>query len=169
MSVRSGSRAAFLRGKRAHLTRPEGDEGAEGEAGVNSGAAHLSESSTSGDGECAGRAGLDLDLGHLERAESDVGEEFSRGGTREPDITLVFGGGLLTSEVHVHVLEELVQTVLEHTLEGVANQSGAEALPETLAALLGNDGLKTGNKTLVLRRADLKQQKREEARHVRER
>ena len=138
-----------------HLARPKGDDGAEGVAGLRLQSAHLAEGSEHGDGEGTGRARLDLDLGHLQRAEGDIGEELGGGGARAPDEALVLGGRLLTSEVHVLVLEELVETVLEETLEGVADEGGAEALPETPGTLLGDDGTETGTKALVLGGVDL--------------
>ena len=138
-----------------HLARPKGDDGAEGVAGLRLQSAHLAEGSEHGDGEGTGRARLDLDLGHLQRAKGDVGEELSRSRARQPDRTLVLAGGLLASHVHVEVLEVLVETVLEETLEGVANEGGAETLPETLATLLREDGAETGEETLVLARVHL--------------
>ena len=98
---------------------------------------------------------LDLDLGHLERAQGDVGEELGGGGTSEPDGTLVLGGVLLTSEVAVGILEHFVETVLEHSLEGVADESGAEAFPETAATFLGGESPETRDETLVLARVHL--------------
>ena len=138
-----------------HLARPEGDDGAEGEAGLRLELAHLAERGEHGDGEGAGGAGLDLDLGHLQRAEGDIGEELGRGGARAPDEALVLGGRLLAGHVHVGVLEVLVETVLEEALERVAEKGRAEAFPETRAALLCDDGLQTGAKALVLGGVDL--------------
>ena len=137
------------------LARPEGNERTEGEAGLDAAGTHLSESRAEGDGEGAGGRGLDLDLGHLERAERDIGEELGGRRAGEPDGTLVLGGGLLTGQVHVHVLEVLVETVLEETLERVADEGGAETFPETLTALLSNDGAETGRQALVLGGVDL--------------
>ena len=93
---------------------------------------------------------MDLDFGHLPRAESNVGENLRGSRTSQPDGTLVLGGGLLTSEVHVVIFEDLVETVLEGTLEGVTDQGWPEALPSTGDALLGDDGSETGDETLVL-------------------
>lgn len=129
--------------KLTDLTRPEGNEGTEGEAGLGSGPAHLSECSTHRDGEGASRAGLDLDLGHFQGAEGNIGKELGRGGTSKPDRALVFCRVLFTGQVHVRVLEEFVETVLEHSLEGIADEGGAKALPETPGALLCGNGAKT--------------------------
>jgi hypothetical protein len=137
------------------LSRPERDEGTEGEPGFNGGSPHLGKSGAHGDREGTSGAGLDLDLGHLPRAKGNIGEDLSRGGTSQPDGTLVVVAGLLTCEVHVGVFEELVETILEGTLEGVANQGRPEALPGTGDTLLGDDGSETGNETLVLGGVDL--------------
>jgi hypothetical protein len=144
----------------AYLTGPEGDKGPEGEPGIHSGSPHLGESGAHGDRESTIRAGLDLDLGHLPRAKSDIGEELSRGGSSQPDGTLVLLAGLLAGEVHVGIFEDLVETVLEGTLEGVANQGRSKALPSTRNTLLGDNGSKTRYDTLVLAGVDLQHAKR---------
>ena len=98
---------------------------------------------------------MDLDLGHLPGAESNIGEDLRRGGTGQPDGALVLLTGLLTGEVHVGIFEDLVETVLEGTLEGVTNQSWSEALPSTRDTLLGDDGSETRDETLVFGGVDL--------------
>ena len=98
---------------------------------------------------------MDLDLGHLPRAESDIGEDLSRGGTSQPDGTLVLVTSLLTGEIHVVIFEDLIETVLEGTLEGVADQGGSETLPSTRNSLLSDDGSKARDETLVLGGVDL--------------
>ena len=72
------------------LTRPQGNERAKGEPGLNLGPAHLFESSAEGNGESTRRAGLDFDFGHFERTEGDIGDDLGRGGTSQPDSGLVF-------------------------------------------------------------------------------
>ena len=49
-------------------------------------------------------------------------------------------------------------TVLEHSLKGVTDEGGAETLPETPAALLGNDGVDARHKALVLSRVHLQRE-----------
>ena len=98
---------------------------------------------------------MDLNLGHLPRAKSNIGEELSGGRTSQPDGTLVFVAGLLAGEVHVVIFEDFVETVLEGTLERVANQGRSEAFPSTGDTLLRNDGSETGDETLVLGGIDL--------------
>lgn len=137
------------------LARPEGDERAEGVARLRLCPAHLLKCGAHGDGERARGARLDLDLRHLERAERDVGEELSGRGAREPDGALVVLRRLLAGEVHVRILEDLIETVLEHALERVPDEGGPETFPETRRALLGDDRPEATNKTLVLAGVDL--------------
>ena len=133
----------------ADLTRPEGDDGAEGVAGLSTGSAHLLESSTEGSGEGTVGGGLNLDLGHFEGAESNVGDEFSGSRTGEPDQSLVLLTGFLASEVHVGILEDFVETVLEHSLKGVADESGSKTFPDTIGTLFFEKELDTGTETVV--------------------
>lgn len=140
-----------------HLTRPQGNEGAEGETRLDCSPAHFCDGGAHRDGEGASRAGLNLDLGHLQRAESNVGEELGRRRASEPDGTLVFCRGLLTGQVHVGILEELVETVLEHSLEGVAHEGRADTFPETPAALLCGDHLEARDEAFIFARIDLRE------------
>jgi hypothetical protein len=150
--VRSGRASG---GNNTHLTRPERDERAEGEAGLNLAGGHSGERGAEAGGEHADGARLDLDLGHLERAERDVREDLRAGGAREPDRAAVLGRVLLAGEVRVLVLEDLVEPVLEHALERVADERRAEALEDAGAALLGEEGADTRDEALVLGRVDL--------------
>lgn len=94
--------------------------------------------------------GLNLDFGHLPWAESNVGKYLSRGGTSQPDGTLVFFCGLFTSQVHVVIFENFVETVFEGTLHRVTDERGSEAFPDSPGALLGSDRAKRRKSTLVL-------------------
>ena len=100
-----------------HLTGPQRNDGAEWETRLSTCAGHFRPGSTEGNGEAASGASLDFDLGHLERAERDVGEELCAGRAGEPDGFLVLLGRLFTGEIHVLILENLVQAILEHALE----------------------------------------------------
>jgi hypothetical protein len=100
--------------------------------------------------------GLNFDLGHLQRTERNVGEKLGACGASEPDAALVLFGRLLTSEVHVVVLKDLIQAIFEHALEGISDESGTKAFPDTLGALLRNDGLQGADTSLVLGRVHLK-------------
>jgi hypothetical protein len=116
---------------------------------------HLLHGSAEGSGEGTGRAGLNLDLGHFKGAESDISEDLSGSGTGEPDSGLVFFGQLLAGEVHVGVLEDFVETILEHSLERVADKSRAEAFPDTPGTLLGDERLDTGDEAGIFCRVHL--------------
>lgn len=132
-----------------YLTRPQRNEGTEGIPGLNLGPAHFPDSCTEGSGEGAGRAGLDLDLGHLQRTEGDIGEDLSGGRTGKPDSGLVLVGKVLTSQVHVGILENFIETILEHALEGVTNEGRAEAFPDTVCTLFCNESLEGTAESIV--------------------
>lgn len=132
-----------------HLTGPERDEGAEGVASLNLGLAHLLERRAESGGERALGRRLDLDFGHLKRAQRNISEDLRGRGTREPDERLVLLRVLLAGQVTVRVLEDLVETVLEHTLERVADEGRAEAFPDTGGTLLSDEGLEARGEALV--------------------
>ena len=106
---------------RAYLARPKRHERTEGEPSIGGGCSHLREGGSHRNGEGSGKTRLDLDLGHLPRAKSNVGEEFSGGGTSQPNEALVLFAGLFTGQVHVGIFEDLIETVLEGSLEGVTD------------------------------------------------
>ena len=138
-----------------HLTGPQRDERAEGEARLRTCAGHFRPGSTEGNGEGASGASLDLDLGHLEWAECDVGKELGAGRAGEPDGTLVLLGRLFTGKVHVRILEDFVQAIFEHALERVSDEGRAKAFPNTLCAFLRDDSFQAADTTLVLFRIHL--------------
>ena len=82
----------------------------------------------------------ETDTGSLERAEGDIGEELSDGGRGEVDGSAVVGGSLVTDKVDGLLLEELVTSELEGTLEEVTGSGGTEAGPDSAHTLIG-DGL----------------------------
>ena len=141
----------------SHLMRPEGDERAEGVACLHAEAAHLAQRGKHGDGERALGRRLNLDLGHLERAECDVCEDLGRRGGSEPDCRLVIGGHLFASDVHVVVLKDFIETVLEETLEGVTDKGRTEAFPEAFGSPLRHDGVHGREETGVFSRVYLSQ------------
>ena len=98
---------------------------------------------------------MNLDLGHLKRTEGDICEYFSRCGTRTPNQGLVFLCVLLSSNVGIEILEDFIETVLEHALKRVADEGGAEAFPDTSGTLFADEGAETGGEALVLRWVDL--------------
>jgi hypothetical protein len=138
-----------------HLTGPQRNKGAKGETRLSTCACHFRPGSAEGNREGASGASLDLDLGHLEGAERDVGEELGAGRAGEPDGTLVLLGRLLTGEIHILILENLVQAIFEHALERVTDEGRANAFPDTHCALLRDDSFQAANTTLVLGRVHL--------------
>lgn len=145
---------------RLHLTGPQWDERAEGETGINFRAAHFCPSGTEGNREGTGRTCLDLDLGHLQRAERNIREKLGACGASEPDGALVILGRFFPGEIHVGILEDLVEAILEHALEGISHESGAETFPDALCAFLRNDGLQGTDSTGVFGRIYLINQMR---------
>ena len=116
---------------------------------------HFPDSSTEGSGEGTCRAGLDLDLGHFEGAEGNVGEYLGRSGTGKPDGRLVLVGELLTGKVHVGIFKDFVETILEHSLERVADEGWTKALPDTPGTLLSDEGLDGRDEASVFYRVHL--------------
>lgn len=98
---------------------------------------------------------MNLDFCHFERAQSDIGEDFGRGGTSKPNGRLVFLGQLFTGEVHVIILEDLIETILEHSLKRVADKGRSEAFPDTVGTLFSDKGPQPHPETSVLLRVDL--------------
>jgi hypothetical protein len=139
-----------------HLTGPQWNDRAEGEACLNFGAAHFRPGSTKGNGEGTCGASLDFDLGHLQRAERNVSEKLGTCRACEPDGALVLVRRLLTSEIHVVILKHLIQAIFEHPLEGISEESGTKTFPNTPGALLRDDGLQGADTALVLGRVYLR-------------
>ena len=103
------------------LTRPEGNNGAKGEAGRLLLSYHLADSREEGGGELALGGCLNLYLDHLKGAEGDVSEHLSRGRSSTPHQSLVLLAVLLSKGVAVYVLEDLVEPILERSLKGISN------------------------------------------------
>jgi len=137
------------------LTGPQRDERAEGEAGVDFGATHFFPGGPKGNGEGTGRTCLDLDLGHLQRAECNIREKLGACGTSEPNGALVILRRFLTSEIHIRILEDLIEAILEHALEGISDESGADAFPDALCGLLRDYGLQGTEGTNIFGRVYL--------------
>jgi hypothetical protein len=79
------------------------------------------------------------DTGSLKGAESDIGEELGDGSGGEVDGGTVVRGGLVTDHVNGLLLEELITTELEGTLEKVTSGGGTETSPDGAGALVGDD------------------------------
>lgn len=102
--------------------------------------------------EAIGEGGLrdETDTGGLERAQGDVGEELGRGGRGKVDGSAVVGCSLDTDQVDGLLLEELVSSKLEGTLEEVAGSRGAKASPDGGRALVGDDLLEATDQARVV-------------------
>ena len=94
--------------------------------------------------------GNEADTGGLKGAESDVSDELSAGGGTEVDSGAVVGGGLVAEGVDGLLLEELVSSELEGTLEEVTGGGGTETSPDGASTLVGNDLAETTNETVVV-------------------
>lgn len=86
-----------------------------------------------------GRVGDKTDTSSLKRAEGDIGEELGAGGRSEVDSGTVVGSGLIAELVDGLLLEELVTTELEGTLEEVTGEGRADTSPDGTEALLADD------------------------------
>ena len=94
--------------------------------------------------------GNETDTGSLKRAESDIGDELSAGGGTEVDSSAVVGGGLVAESVDSLLLEELVTSELEGTLEEVTSGGGTETSPDGASTLVGDDLAETTDQTSVV-------------------
>jgi hypothetical protein len=99
---------------------------------------------------CETGLGNETDTGSLERAEGDVSDELGAGGRGEVDGGAVVGGGLVAEEVDGLLLEELVSSELEGTLEEVSGEGWASTGKESASALLGDDLAETTDQTTVV-------------------
>lgn len=97
-----------------------------------------------------GRLGDETDTGSLEGAEGNVGHEFSAGGRGKVDSGAVVSSGLVTELVDGLLLEELVTTELEGTLEEVTGGGRAETSEESASTLFLNDLAETTDHTTVI-------------------
>ena len=137
------------------LAGPEGLQGAERKLGLGLVGRHGRQGSHGARGEGARGRGLDLDLGHFQGTQGNVGKELCRGRGRAPDQALVSLGVLLAGEGRVLVFEDLVQAVLEGALGRVAEEGGEPALPQGHGSLLSGNRLEASDQTSVLLGVDL--------------
>ena len=89
-----------------------------------------------GESALLGVRGLNTDLHGLPGAQGHVGDHLSRGGGREPQQILVGHGVLCASCLHEGVLEHLIQTKLEQSLQGVSNQGGSPSKSQSADSIL---------------------------------
>lgn len=85
--------------------------------------------------ECGWNRSLHPHLDGFERAETDIGNEFSRCGGGQVEDGLVLGSILFASQLAVEMLEVFVESVLSSTLHGVADESWADTGEDTAEAL----------------------------------
>lgn len=102
--------------------------------------------------QTAGVGGLsdETDTGGLERAEGNVGEELGGGGGGQVDTSAVVGGILVAEHVDALLLEELVSTKLEGTLQEVTSSGRAKAGQQSASTLVLDDLLEATNHTAVV-------------------
>jgi hypothetical protein len=92
----------------------------------------------------------ETNTGGLKRAEGDVSDELSAGGRGKVDSGTVVGGGLVTEGGDSLLLEELVTSELEGTLEEVTGGGGAETSQESASALSADDLAEATDQTGVV-------------------
>lgn len=97
-----------------------------------------------------GRLGNETDTGGLERAEGEISEELGGGGGGEVDGGAVVGSGLVAEEANGLLLEELVTTELQGTLEEVTGEGRAGTGEESASALVLDDLLEAADEAAVV-------------------
>mgnify|MGYP006900020584 CR=1 FL=1 len=102
--------------------------------------------------QTAGKGGLrdETDTSGLQRAQGDIGEELSQSGRSKVDGSAVVGGGLVAKLVDELLLEELVATELQGTLEEVTGGSWAETGEQSSSTLILDDLAEATEQTLVV-------------------
>lgn len=102
--------------------------------------------------QTAGVCGLsnETDTGGLERAEGNVGEELAGGGGGQVDTGTVVGGVLVAEQVDGLLLEELVTSELEGTLQEVTGGGGTEAGQQSASTLILDDLLEATDHASVV-------------------
>ena len=97
-----------------------------------------------------GGLGNETDTGGLERAEGEISEELGAGGGGEVDGGAVVGSGLVAEEANGLLLEELVTTELQGTLEEVTSEGRAGTSEESASALVLDDLLEAADEAAVV-------------------
>lgn len=122
------------------------------ETGVESTETLVLQDLTEAADKTAGESGLrdETDTGSLKRAESNVGEELGSSGRGKVDGGSVLRGRLVAEVVDALLLEELVTTELEGTLEEVTGSGRTETSEKSASTLVGNDLSETTDHTLVV-------------------
>lgn len=92
------------------------------------------------------------DSGGLERAQRNVGDELSNSGRTHVHGVLVVASSVVAQQVDELLLEHLVTTELERTLDRVAEKCRTETGQQRTRAFLTNNLLERGNHALVVNR-----------------
>ena len=92
----------------------------------------------------------ETDTGSLEWAKGDISEELGHGRGSEVDGGAVVGGSLKTDEADGLLLEELISSELEGSLEEVTGGGWAETGQESASTLLSDDSAESTDQTAVV-------------------
>lgn len=111
-------------------------------------AQHLGEAANQAIG--VGGLGDETDTGGLERAEGNVGEELGDSGRGDVDEGAVVDGVLVAEKVNGLLLEQLISSELESTLQEVSSGGGTEAGEQSAGALGLDDLLEATDHALVV-------------------
>jgi hypothetical protein len=137
------------------LARPQWDDRSEWESGLSAVGVHLGESLSEVGWERSSLRSLDLDLNHLHGAEGDISDGLSRSRGGEIDDVTVSIVVLLSGDVGVEILEDLVESELEESLGGITDGGREPTLDEGSRTLLSGDDLHASDETLILLRVGL--------------
>lgn len=97
-----------------------------------------------------GRVGDETNTGSLERAKGNVGEELGKTGGDQVNTSAVVRGVLVADDVNGLLLEELVTSELEGTLQEVTSGGGAESGQQSTGTLILDDLLEATDHTPVV-------------------
>ena len=119
---------------------------------VEGGEALLLEDATEARDKAGSEGGLgdQADTGGLKRAEGEISEELGAGGGGKVDGGAVVGSGLVAEEANGLLLEELVTTELQGTLEEVTSEGRAGTSEESASALVLDDLLEAADEAAVV-------------------
>ena len=119
---------------------------------VEGGEALLLEDATEARDKAGSEGGLgdQTNTGGLQGAEGEISEELGAGGGGEVDGGAVVGSGLVAEESNGLLLEELVTTELQGTLEEVTSEGRAGTSEESASALVLDDLLEAADEAAVV-------------------
>ena len=119
---------------------------------VEGGEALLLEDATEARDKAGSEGGLgdQTNTGGLKGAEGEISEELVAGGGGEVDGGAVVGSGLVAEEANGLLLEELVTTELQGTLEEVTSEGRAGTSEESASALVLDDLLEAADEAAVV-------------------